>query len=85
MMSCRNVANWGTRRVTTKVKFSGINSECECNEDQKKLLQIAAAFHGFHHGDFVGVFEIGADGNADADARNTNSESLDELREIRGS
>ena len=30
--------------------------------------EIAAAFHGFHHGDFIGVFEVGADGDAHADA-----------------
>ena len=31
-------------------------------------LQVAAAFHGFEHGDFVGVLEIGAHRNAHANA-----------------
>jgi hypothetical protein len=31
-------------------------------------LQIAAGFHGFPHSNLVGVFEIGADGEADADS-----------------
>jgi hypothetical protein len=30
-------------------------------------LQIAAAFQGFHHGEFIGVFEVGAGGDADVD------------------
>ena len=30
-------------------------------------LQIAAAFQGFHQGDFIGVFEVGAGGDADVD------------------
>ena len=30
-------------------------------------LQIAAVFQGFHQGDFIGVFEVGADGDADVD------------------
>ena len=34
----------------------------------RQRLEIAAAFHGFHHGDFVGVFEVGAHWNADTDA-----------------
>jgi hypothetical protein len=50
-----------------------------------KSVQIAAAFHGFHHGDFVGVFEIGAEGNANADAGRADAKWLDEFREIRGS
>jgi hypothetical protein len=30
-------------------------------------LQIAAAFQGFHHGEIIGVFEVGAGGDADVD------------------
>ena len=36
-------------------------------------LQFAAAFHGFQHGDFVGVFDVAADGNAGRDARDFQS------------
>ena len=39
-------------------------------------LQIAAAFHGFQHGDFIGVLEVGAYGNADPDSRHANSQGL---------
>jgi hypothetical protein len=39
-----------------------------------RRLKVAAAFHGFHHCDFVGVFEIGADRNTYADARDANAE-----------
>jgi hypothetical protein len=39
-------------------------------------LEFAAAFHGFHHGDFVGVFEVGADRDAYADARDAYSKRL---------
>ena len=58
-------------------------------EDKKQnhcngTLQIAAAFHGFHHGDFIGVFEVGTDGDANADARHADAEGLDEFREIHG-
>src|SRR5712692_7339324 len=45
-------------------------------------LQISAPFHGFHHGDFVGVFQVGAHGNPDADASNADPERLEEFREV---
>ena len=47
-------------------------------------LEFAAAFHGFHHGDFVGVFEVGADGDADTDARDAYAERFQQFREIDG-
>jgi len=56
----------------------------EWNVEQKNSLQISAAFHGFHHRDFVGVFEVGADGNANTDAGYAHAERLDEFREIHG-
>src|SRR3974377_1911695 len=46
--------------------------------------QIAAAFHGFQHSDFVGVFEIGADGDAYAGAGNANAKGLQQFRKIHG-
>src|SRR6266849_9699915 len=42
-------------------------------------LQVAAAFHGFQHGDLVGVFEVRADGDAHADARDAHAERLQQL------
>ena len=50
----------------------------------RNSLQIATAFHGFKHGDFVGVLEISADGNTHADARDARAEWLEELGEIDG-
>ena len=47
-------------------------------------LEIAAAFHRFEHSDFVGVFEIGAHGNADTDASNADTERLEEFGEVNG-
>ena len=47
-------------------------------------LEVAAAFHGFHHGDFVGVFEVGADRDAYADARDANAERFQQFRKIDG-
>jgi len=40
---------------------------------RRSNLQLAAAFHGFQHGDFISVLEVRADGNADADARDANA------------
>ena len=42
-------------------------------------LQVAAPFHGFQHGYFVGIFQVGADGDADANPRNADAERLKEL------
>ena len=49
-----------------EVRFFGVANESE----------VAAAFHGFHHGDFVGVFEVGTDWDAYSDARNAHAEWL---------
>jgi hypothetical protein len=49
-----------------------------------RRLQVAAAFQGFHHGDFVGVFEVGAHGDADADAGDANAERFEQLGNIDG-
>ena len=48
------------------------------------MLEVAAAFHGFEHGDFVGVFEVGANGDADTDAGDADAEGLEELGEVDG-
>ena len=45
-------------------------------------LKLAAAFHGFHHGDFVGVFEVGADWDAYADAGNAHAQRLQQFRQV---
>src|SRR6202158_3433399 len=47
-------------------------------------LEISSAFHGFHHGDFVGVLEVGADRDTDTDARDADTERFYKLREIHG-
>jgi hypothetical protein len=46
------------------------------------LLQLAAAFHGLQHRDFVGVFDITADGDAHGDAGDFHADALELLREI---
>jgi hypothetical protein len=51
----------------------------------ENTLEIAAAFHRFQHRHFIRVFEIGANGNTDTDARDAHAERLEELREINGS
>lgn len=45
-------------------------------------LHISTAFHRFQHGDFVGVFDVAADGNAHRDAGNFHPSALELLREI---
>jgi hypothetical protein len=42
-------------------------------------LKIPTPFHRFHHRDFVGVFEVRAHGNPDADARHAHAERFEEL------
>ena len=39
-------------------------------------LQIAPTFHGFQHGHFVGVFQVRAYGNPDADSRDAYAQRL---------
>jgi hypothetical protein len=56
---------------------------CPCEEDGPRL-KIAASFHGLEHGDFVGVFEIGTDGNAHANARDAHAEGLEQFGKIHG-
>src|SRR5208282_4046173 len=41
-----------------------------------QALHFAAAFHGLQHGDFVGVFDVAADGNSHGDAGHAQSLSL---------
>jgi len=45
-------------------------------QTEGKRLQVAAAFHSFQHGDFVGVFQIGPNGDAHADASDANPQWL---------
>ena len=49
-------------------------------EALRRLLKVAPAFHGFAHGHFIGVFQIGANRNAHGDACDVYSKRLDELR-----
>ena len=46
------------------------------------MLQLAAAFHGFQHGDLVGVFNVAAYGNSHRDTRDLHACGLELLREI---
>ena len=47
-------------------------------------LHIAAAFHRFQHGDFVGVLDVAADGNPHGDSGHLHADPLELLREIDG-
>ena len=39
-------------------------------------LQVAAAFHGFEHGDLIGILEVRTNGNADTDAGDPHAQRL---------
>src|SRR5690349_10953369 len=45
-------------------------------------LELAPAFHGFEHSDFVSIFDVAAGGETGSDAGDANSEGLDLLREV---
>src|ERR1700751_4803013 len=45
-------------------------------------LHVATAFHGFEHGDFVGVFDIAANRDSHRDAGHFHSGAFELLREI---
>jgi len=47
-------------------------------------LQFAAAFEGTGKGDFVGVFQIRADGDAVGEAADLDAEGLEEAGEVHG-
>jgi hypothetical protein len=47
-----------------------------------QTLEIAAAFHGLEHGDFVGVFEVRADRDANADAGYADAQRLQQLGHV---
>ena len=70
-----------TKRDSSGKERPGIDRLTEVGD----TLEIAAAFHGLEHGDFIGVFEIGTDGNAHADASHANAERLEKLGEVDGS
>jgi hypothetical protein len=53
-----------TRRVGEGMRAKEQMANCE-----KRFLQFSASLHRLLHGDFVGVFDIAADGNAGGDAR----------------
>ena len=42
-------------------------------------LKIPAAFHGFQHGDFVGIFQVCTHGDAHANACYANAQRLEQL------
>src|SRR5579883_904733 len=50
----------------------------------RERLEVAPAFERLEHGDFVGVFEISADGNTHTDSRYAHAERLEQFREIDG-
>src|SRR5947207_12238576 len=50
--------------------------------DLKATLQFAASFHGFQHGDLVGILDVAAHRNAHGDSRHPESRTLQLLREI---
>jgi hypothetical protein len=78
---CAGPHNGVTRDIAALLSGADFRREmrvlCAANESE-----FAAAFHGFHHGYFVGVFEVGANGNADTDARDAHAERLQQFREV---
>ena len=50
----------------------------------RKTSQVTTALHRFQHGDFVCVFQICANRNADADAGHANAERLQQFRNVDG-
>src|SRR5205814_6252162 len=51
--------------------------------DLKATLQFAASFHGFQHGDLVGILDVAAHRDAHGDSRHLESWTLELLGEIR--
>ena len=47
-------------------------------------LDFAATFDGLEHGDLVGEFEFGADGNAHADSRHLHAQGLEKFGKVNG-
>lgn len=60
--------------VASSALASSTLSESSWAALTKPRLQVAAPFHGFEHSDFVGVFEVRADGNANPDARDPHAQ-----------
>src|ERR1043165_7095556 len=49
---------------------------------RERYLDFAASFHGLRHREFVGGFEIAADGDAPRDGGDADAERLEELGEV---
>src|ERR1700690_1711340 len=73
----RMLRGWGTG-----VKLQTV---CIAGTSRPDNLHIAPAFHRLEHGDFVGVFDIAANGNAHGDARHPQTLAFELLGKISGS
>src|SRR5208282_6748306 len=49
---------------------------------KKPILQVSTPFKGLEHGDFVGILQVRANSNPDADARHAHTERFQQLRQI---
>lgn len=63
----------------------GVVVQDGCFEEHARAkLELAAVFHGFEHGDFVGEFDVGADGDAHSDAGAAEAQGFEEPGEVGG-